>query len=1150
MDRCFLSQFVFALAAAAALWLGTGCDSRSVDRETGSAHRAFLVKTFEAERRSLARTLTNAPGVWGVQEYPPGYVVFFSPRPRSPDLSRKLAGKPVWDNPADVAADERVDRRMKAIFARLSAAQPRPGAAASLPPRTLAGPDALDAGHVMRPPDIRPQFYASSFPEYRTSEFFLGTIAVALLLPESNGNAEASTEDWTDAEVTLVQEQIAEGLLYAQAGCRSCRIGVVVHTLSFPANGGVTGTVDTDYEAIAHDFNDIQVNHNILSTINPAYATGFTVEGFRMLANDLREQLETDWAVVVKVGRDVNAGGRNWGVSSHFAVSYLGGPFMALTFKNGSWDENSLWSTFAHELNHSFYALDEYETAGISPAAMAGYYQVANAGSAFNDGNGPISGAGEGSPECMMTYGLGGPLYRYCAHTQGQIGWWDDDGDGLPNPFDAPPVTQLTALNCASGEIGATGAAWVNQNALYVDKPRAIGGVSGLGIIDTVEYRINRLTWLEAAPTDGAWDEGHEGFSVTHALPDGDYALDVRARDSFGNETLYTARALCTVAASAVTDAAPFARFDAPALGKANSPLSLDAGASSDLEDPAYALSFRWDWEGDGFYDTAWASQPRVTHVYPSAGTYQVRLAVRDLAGNVSEATRRVEIVSANQPPHLRLEVDETFKGGTAGPVFSVSVSQSTDLEGEALQVRYDFENDGIWNTPWLSQLVTDVTYVVPEGKSGAWTLAVELKDASGGVSVGYANLRAVAYNHPPVAQFTVTSLGNAQFQFDATGTYDPDGATTWDGFLEYRWDFDGDGAYDTHYSTNPVAQYTYRGPGTYAPTLEARDRFRLRDVVKQELVLAGAKPSSLLADFAGSPYAPRLSWSAVSGAPGYVVQIATDPGFQQVYSAFRSKANSADAPVLSPATNYYWRVSALTPYHEEIGYSGVASFKTISGPPDARALVILPEVAVTDDELLASYEFVSGGLPEAGSTLRWYRDDVEVSELRGKGIVPPSMTTKGEAWRFTVEPRDGLSTGETRNSDTVTIQNTPPAIRSASIVMVEEGTYQCVPAGWRDADGDPESYRIHWWHDEKEIADQETLVVDGGQWLICEIRPFDGEAEGIAVKSDPVGLRTAPPRDRSSGGCSSAYDRHMPVELFLGAMGWAIRRKYMTRRV
>jgi len=70
----------------------------------------------------------------------------------------------------------------------------------------------------------------------------------------------------------------------------------------------------------------------------------------------------------------------------------------------------------------------------------------------------------------------------------------------------------------------------------------------------------------------------------------------------------------------------------------------FDASQSTDPEDPFAALKFRWDWEGDGVYDTQWLSTPKARFRYEWPGTKTVRLQVMDSVGDASEATADVNV--------------------------------------------------------------------------------------------------------------------------------------------------------------------------------------------------------------------------------------------------------------------------------------------------------------------------------------------------------------------------------------------------------------------------------------------------------------------------------------------------------------------------
>ncbi|MEI7813122.1 MAG: FISUMP domain-containing protein, partial [Ignavibacteria bacterium] len=73
----------------------------------------------------------------------------------------------------------------------------------------------------------------------------------------------------------------------------------------------------------------------------------------------------------------------------------------------------------------------------------------------------------------------------------------------------------------------------------------------------------------------------------------------------------------------------------------------------------------------------------------------------------------------------------------------------------------------------------------------------------------------------------------------------------------------------------------------------------------------------------------PTLSWSAVTGATGYTLQVSKDQWFSSfVYNQSGITNTSRQVTGLNNAVTYYWRVSAANSYGTS-GWSGVWSFTT-----------------------------------------------------------------------------------------------------------------------------------------------------------------------------------------------------------------------------
>ncbi|NOG53262.1 MAG: S8 family serine peptidase [Planctomycetes bacterium] len=76
--------------------------------------------------------------------------------------------------------------------------------------------------------------------------------------------------------------------------------------------------------------------------------------------------------------------------------------------------------------------------------------------------------------------------------------------------------------------------------------------------------------------------------------------------------------------------------------------------------------------------------------------------------------------------------------------------------------------------------------------------------------------------NQSPVANLAASPLsGNVPLQvdFDASGSYDPDGTIT-----DYSWDYDGDGTYDESTGSSPYAQFIYTVANDYVAMVRVTD--------------------------------------------------------------------------------------------------------------------------------------------------------------------------------------------------------------------------------------------------------------------------------------------------------------------------------------
>jgi hypothetical protein len=141
----------------------------------------------------------------------------------------------------------------------------------------------------------------------------------------------------------------------------------------------------------------------------------------------------------------------------------------------------------------------------------------------------------------------------------------------------------------------------------------------------------------------------------------------------------------------------------------------------SDSFDDIGIVNYTWTFT-DGTEKTLYEVSP--TYTFETPGTYVVTLNVSDTAGNYATDTVSI-IVLVNSPPSASFTVSPL--NGPVDMTFSVDASSSTDFEDDAglLEVRWDWEDDGTWDTDWTTEKTATHQYSVP----GDYTIRLEVVD-------------------------------------------------------------------------------------------------------------------------------------------------------------------------------------------------------------------------------------------------------------------------------------------------------------------------------------------------------------------------------------------------------------------------------------
>ncbi len=317
---------------------------------------------------------------------------------------------------------------------------------------------------------------------------------------------------------------------------------------------------------------------------------------------------------------------------------------------------------------------------------------------------------------------------------------------------------------------------------------------------------------------DEIWDTN---YSVTKQIDHifqipGNYTVVLEVKDSQG----LTARLPKSVNVHAVSSA-PTAYFTvSPESGRTSDPFYFDASGCWDSEDNVSQLKVRWDFNGDDIWDTQFSTKKLEIRGFPVPDTYVVKLEVKDTEGLTASTSRIIEVEAANIKPTAIFTVSP--EEGDINTLFSFDASESSDVEDDAslLRVRWDFENDGVWDTEYRT--IKTISHRFPTANS--YTVLLEVIDTDNYPNYFSKTIKVSNPNTPPVVDYTIsptTGDTTTLFTFDARITVDLEDTIE---ELEFRWDWENDGIFDTEYSSSPIIEKVFESAGIKLIKLMVRD--------------------------------------------------------------------------------------------------------------------------------------------------------------------------------------------------------------------------------------------------------------------------------------------------------------------------------------
>jgi len=266
-----------------------------------------------------------------------------------------------------------------------------------------------------------------------------------------------------------------------------------------------------------------------------------------------------------------------------------------------------------------------------------------------------------------------------------------------------------------------------------------------------------------------------------------------------------------------------------------------------DASDSIRAAEFRWDFDGDGVFDTVWSDDSKVQRVYRAVGVFDAILEVRNSAGETDQTERAVAVSDSNNiSPTAKFTIRNRTNASLGSRTavlrdeiyFSASGSRDEDGSTSRIEARWDFEGDGVFDTTFSTAKTATHRFT----STGWHTPTLQIRDEDGGLAEAETTIKIVA-NTAPRAELKISPLlatRDTSFRFDASGSRDDQTGTS---NLDYRFDFDGDGIFDTEFSSSRSKTFQLSKTGKFTAIVEVRDHANAASQATAEFEVADSLP-------------------------------------------------------------------------------------------------------------------------------------------------------------------------------------------------------------------------------------------------------------------------------------------------------------------
>src|SRR4051794_8065998 len=261
---------------------------------------------------------------------------------------------------------------------------------------------------------------------------------------------------------------------------------------------------------------------------------------------------------------------------------------------------------------------------------------------------------------------------------------------------------------------------------------------------------------------------------------------------------------------------------------------------------PSGAADYEWDLDGNGTYETHSASSI-VYKKFPVAGSYHIGLRVIDADNSGINDTVAHDLTVYNAP---KAAITAAPQVTLLGQQVSFSAAGSTG-DGGVTNYSWDLDGNGTFETNTGTTSSASSAYQ----SLGQRKVSVRVKDSHGTTAIASVN---ETVTRAPSAAFTFApspAVVGETVRFDGSQSSDDSKV------VDYAWDLDGNGTFETDTHANPKTTMKYNAPGTVNVRLRVTDDNGLQDIVAHAVEVLAQPPADTNAPHVSiAPHSVKMS--------------------------------------------------------------------------------------------------------------------------------------------------------------------------------------------------------------------------------------------------------------------------------------------------